>query len=78
MLSQALSPPGNLPLAGGLSPHPAAHVVLPLVELSIDFTYNGENDTRIYNPSTGSTPWMMMAGGNTKLMTALSNYAPLK
>jgi hypothetical protein len=47
-------------------------------ELSIDFTYNGENDTRIYNPETGSIPWMMTAGGNTKLMTALSNYVPLK
>ncbi|EDQ85830.1 uncharacterized protein MONBRDRAFT_28874 [Monosiga brevicollis MX1] len=46
--------------------------------LRFDFHHRGTNDTRLINTVTRQLPWLVTAGGNGKLLDAISNYVPMK
>lgn len=42
--------------------------------LELRYLFRGENDTRVYNPSTGAFPAILSADGNINLLNQLGNY----
>ena len=45
--------------------------------LRLDFTFRGENDTRIFNNASKETPCIFVGGGNTNVLNQIGNYVPL-
>jgi hypothetical protein len=46
--------------------------------LSVEFTFRGENDTRIYSNRTHDMPCVLVGGGNTNVLNQIGNYVPLQ
>ena len=47
-------------------------------DLSVEFTFRGENDTRIYSARTHDFPCVLVGRGNTNLLNQIGNYVPLQ